>query len=93
LIVALVLTTTAAMAEERVTCGKRDVLLRQLSSNFQEGPVGIGLSENGAVVELLTSANGSWTLIATKPKGPTCLLGSGEGWQSIGRKLAIEREG
>jgi hypothetical protein len=93
LIITLVFTATAAMAEESVTCGKRDVLLRQLSSNFQEGPVGIGLSESGAVVELLTSANGSWTLIATKPKGPTCLLGTGEGWQSIGRKLATEREG
>jgi hypothetical protein len=69
------------------------VLLRQFSDQFKEAPVGMGLSENGAVVELLTSANGSWTLIATKPNGRTCLLGSGEGWQSLTRNLATEREG
>jgi hypothetical protein len=92
---ALVLSATAsaASAQDRLTCGKRDVLLRQFSDQFKEAPVGMGLSENGAVVELLTSANGTWTLIATKPNGRTCLLGSGEGWQSLTRKLTVEREG
>jgi hypothetical protein len=53
----------------------------------------MGPSETGAVVELPTSAEGSWTLIATKANGPTCRLGSGEGWRTLTRKLRTEREG
>src|SRR6185436_5436885 len=78
--VALFAASTPATAE--TLCGSRETVLKQLSSEYQEAPVGIGLASNGAVVELLTSASGTWTLLVTPPKGPTCLMGTGDGWQA-----------
>jgi len=69
-------------------CGTRDSVLKQLASEYQEAPVGIGLASNGAVVELLTASTGTWTLIVTMPKGSTCLMGTGEAWQAVPRKVA-----
>lgn len=69
-------------------CGTRDSVLKQLAAEYQEAPVGIGLASNGAVVELLTASSGTWTLIVTMPKGSTCLMGTGEAWQAVPRKIS-----
>lgn len=84
-VVAAALIAAVPSVAAQTVCGTRDVVLKQLSSDFQEAPVGIGVAANGAVVELLTSTAGTWTLIVTTPKGPTCLMGTGEGWQALNR--------
>ena len=74
--IAVMLAASPAIAAETL-CGSRDSVLKQLASEYQEAPVGIGLASNGAVVELLTSSSGSWTLLVTMPKErahPRCLL-------------------
>lgn len=83
-----VLSVPAAAAE--TLCGSRDAVMKQLATEYQESPVGLGLASNGAVVELLTSSKGSWTLIVTPPSGPTCLMGTGEAWQPVARKLMVK---
>jgi hypothetical protein len=37
-----------------------------------------GLAANGNLVEVFASASGSWTIIATRPSGVACIVGSGE---------------
>jgi len=92
LVVLGVLACTADAAAQP-TCGTREALLKALARDFQEQPVGIGLSANGAVLELLTSPAGTtWTLMATQPSGVTCLIGSGEAWQPISRKPVVREE-
>ncbi len=85
-VVMLALALAAAAALGQTICGSRDQVLKQLGSQYQEAPVGIGLASNGTIVELLTSPTGTWTLLVTPPRGPTCLMGTGEGWQAIERK-------
>lgn len=85
---AAALTAGSASAGETL-CGTRDSVLKQLASEYQEAPVGIGLASNGAVVELLTSSTGTWTLLVTMPKGSTCLMGTGEAWQAVTRKVSF----
>ena len=87
--VALIAATSATAAAETL-CGSRETVMKQLASEYQEAPVGIGLASNGAVVELLTSSNGTWTLLVTMPRGPTCLMGTGEAWQPVARKVAMK---
>ncbi|MBL8690925.1 MAG: hypothetical protein JNL04_17610 [Rhodospirillaceae bacterium] len=89
--IAVMLAASPAIAAETL-CGSRDSVLKQLASEYQEAPVGIGLASNGAVVELLTSSSGSWTLLVTMPKGSTCLMGTGEAWQPIARKVSFTTE-
>jgi hypothetical protein len=53
---------------------------------FSEAPIAAGLASNGALIEVLTSGNGStWTIIVSKPNGPSCLVAAGESWQALKR--------
>jgi hypothetical protein len=90
LIVALTLMAATSTAAAQSVCGTRETLLKQLSSEYQEAPAGIGLASNGSVVELLTSKGGTWTLMVTRPNGTTCLIGTGEAWQPVVRKASAE---
>jgi hypothetical protein len=65
----------------QAVCGERTAIVTALESGHQEQKAGQGLSGNGGIVELFASGKGSWTMLITFPKGPTCLLGAGEGWE------------
>lgn len=73
----------ACDAHAQAVCGPREAVLKALAKEYQESPIGMGLDSNGQVVELLTSSSGTWTLMVTRPKGPTCLIGTGEAWQPL----------
>ncbi len=64
-------------------CRARDGLLTQLESKYGEVPVAIGVAD-GQLIELLTAKDGiTWTIILTSPKGVSCLIASGDGWQPL----------
>ncbi len=47
-----------------------------------------GLAANNGVVEVFASPEtGTWTIIVTLPDGQTCLVASGEGYESITEPL------
>lgn len=72
---------TGASAEP--VYGLRDNILNQLSRKYQEVPVGIGLTENGDLLEMLSSSAGTaWTLIVTTEENRTCLIASGHDWET-----------
>jgi hypothetical protein len=35
------------------------------------------------LIEVLTSAKGSWTIISTQPSGHSCLVAAGEHWVNV----------
>lgn len=73
-----------AAAQHQVPCAKRADVLKHLSAKYSETPIGIGLANNGGVIEVLTSADGAtWTIIITLPNGPTCMVSAGENWQRV----------
>ena len=46
----------------------------------------VGVTNKGALVEVLTSADGgTWTIIVTTPQGMSCLVAAGEGWRFLPR--------
>jgi hypothetical protein len=69
-------------------CSAHDTVKRTLSDRFAEKTVSIGLANNGAVVEVLSSPNGTWTIVMTAPNGVTCLIAAGDYWQSVPEKVA-----
>lgn len=74
----------AAPALAQTYCGSRDSILAGLSTNYAERPVAMGLTNAGLLVEVLVSGDGaSWTMIATNPNGITCVVQTGEDWQSF----------
>lgn len=86
---ALTLLTLAAATVTRpaaaaTACGERTSLLAQLDAKFAEKPQIIGLSADGGVLEILASTGGSWTILITYPKRPTCVIATGQAFENIG---------
>ena len=68
-------------------CGFRDNVLAQLASKYGEQPIGRGVANTSALIELLTAADGkTWTIIVTRPDGWACLVAEGQGWRTIPRQ-------
>ncbi len=82
---AFVLALSVTAANAQVICGERAKFLENLSKNHQEAPTSIGMTSTGQILEVLTSAKGSWSIILTKPDGVTCLVATGEAWEPIKR--------
>ena len=65
----------------QMICGEGKEIRSALWSMHHEQERGGGLSDNGGLVQLFATKDGStWTLLLTPPGGPTCLLGSGKDW-------------
>lgn len=71
------------LAAETRSCAPRDVVLHRLSEGFGETRQSIGLGANNAVVEVFASDTGSWTIIVTFPNGSTCLVASGQAFETL----------
>lgn len=63
-------------------CGERAEVVAELSQQFNETPMAVGQVDDKSVVEILVSANGSWTILATGTDGKSCIVSAGEGFES-----------
>ena len=64
-------------------CGPHADILKKLERVYAEKTQSIGLSRDGKLLEVLVSANGSWTILVTDPSLRTCLVATGESWESL----------
>lgn len=74
--------TQASTGTSQNLCGARNEIVTKLSSHYRELPTAVGMVDKNAVLEIFVSDNGTWTIIATGTDGNSCVLSSGEGWQS-----------
>jgi hypothetical protein len=69
---------------EQNNCAPRDVVLDRLSDKYGESRRGIGLVHQGSVMEVFASdATGTWTITVTLPNGMTCLVASGQSYETL----------
>lgn len=81
----------ASTASAQVVCKDRTTFLRHLGASYSEAPVAIGLANNGSVIEVLSSqGGGTWTIIVTKPSGLSCIVASGEAWDTPTHQTNLE---
>ena len=64
-------------------CAERRAVVENLEQTYSEAPVSMGLASNGAVIEVLASPSGSFTIILTQPNGLTCVMAAGEYWEDL----------
>jgi hypothetical protein len=95
--IALTLMTTAVIATaspasaQQPLCTDRNEVISQLSSQYSEAPVAMGIANNGGVLEILSSQAGtSWTIILTMPNGVTCMIAAGENWESLPARAEMD---
>ena len=86
------LTALPAAAEEaqEPVCGVHQDVLEWFKHSYRETPVSIGLAANGTVIEVLKSAEGTWTIVMTQPNGISCLMAAGEGWQEVNTPKGVK---
>jgi len=77
-----------AMAQQPMACAERSALVGELKEKYKEASQGLGMTGNGAVMELMTSEGGSWSLVVTMPNGKSCLIATGSGWEQVPVKVA-----
>lgn len=74
----VLVTATGASA---MVCGKHDILIEALDRQYQERQRSLGLTGNGALIEVYASEEGTWTILLTTPDGAACILADGEAWE------------
>lgn len=82
-----------ATAQAEMLCGERAKVVAGLEKGYEETPTSMGLASNGAVVEVLASPSGTFTIIITQPNGLTCLMAAGEDWEDLPQKIVNQGNG
>ncbi len=78
------LLAVVAQASAQSVCATHARVAKQLESRFAEAPIAIGLASNGGVIELFSTGDGStWTIVLTLPDGMSCVMATGQGWESL----------
>lgn len=82
LLVAAVAVPAAAQGGRK--CAERDAILKVLMDRFGESRQSFGLSGTNTLIETFASEEtGSWTIIATSPKGVTCIIAAGKSFEDV----------
>ncbi len=62
----------------------RAAVVKALGDRYAEESVGLGIAQNGGVIELFTSKDGAtWTIVLTMPNGLSQVIAVGESWMQI----------
>ena len=78
----------AASAAQTRNCGPRELVLNRLAEGYGETRQSMGLGANNAVIEVFASqASGTWTITVTSPSGLTCLVASGQAFETLAEVL------
>ncbi|MBR9763615.1 MAG: hypothetical protein GYB53_08850 [Rhodobacteraceae bacterium] len=79
--------SAAAQATQR-SCAPREVVVERLAEGYGETRKSIGLGSNNAMVEVFASdTSGTWTITMTSPQGITCLIASGQAFETLAEHL------
>lgn len=74
----------AGSVQAQQLCMPRDALVDTLQSTFSESLIGQGLQSSptdSRLFEVFMSTDGqSWTIIATRPSGLSCIMAAGTDW-------------
>ncbi len=85
---AALMAAQAVHAAGSPNCGPHQEVVDRLAGKFGENRRSIALAANNSVIEVFASdETGSWTITATAPGGPTCLIASGQAYQQLAEAL------
>jgi len=78
----------AAPAFANTACNDHAVITERLATSYGESRHAMGLGRNNTMIEVYSSEeSGSWTILVTRPGGPTCMVAAGEAFQVLNELL------
>jgi hypothetical protein len=79
-----------AKAQSQRQCAPRDSVVERLAEGYGETRQSVGLGRDNSMMEVFASPeSGSWTITITFPTGMTCLVASGQSFESLSEELPI----
>lgn len=84
LIAALAMIDGPAMAQ--TVCAPRAHMLDGFKQQYGEISAAVGLAAGGALMEIVASPSGTWSLLLVRPDGVACLIASGTAWKTTDSK-------
>ncbi|PDT01819.1 hypothetical protein CO666_23280 [Rhizobium chutanense] len=70
-------------SQAMLSCAARAEVINFLDRNFAEKLTAVGLVNQNAVLEVYASESGTWTLVVTDVHGISCILLSGDSWETM----------
>jgi hypothetical protein len=61
-------------------CADRAAIIKKLVGYHEEAEA-IGLNNDGTLLEVFVSPQGTWTVLVSSPQGHSCIAAIGEAWQ------------
>jgi hypothetical protein len=80
----MVMTPTTHVSQSGVPqCSPHAEMLSVLAKQFGEAPQSIGLVGGSRVIEVLSSKEGTFTILITQPDGMACILAAGQNFEEV----------
>lgn len=84
----MALAASQVSAQQSRNCAPRETVIERLADAYGESRQSIGLGANNAVVEVFASMDtGTWTITVTSATGITCLVASGQSFETLAEAL------
>ena len=84
----LALAATTGFAQNARNCAPREVVVERLADKYGEARQSIGLGANNSMVEVFAAnKTGTWTITVTMANGLTCLVASGQNFETLAEAL------
>ena len=75
---------------QQARCAERDGIVTRLTEKYGETRQSIGLGTNNTMVEVFASGDtGSWTILVTDAEGVSCLVASGQAFETLAEAMAV----
>lgn len=86
---AVLLSLAVQPAAGQHVCAARSDIVKSLQQEYEETPNAMGMSDSGAVIEVLSARDGkTWTILMTTPDGTSCVVATGEMWERMPEQVA-----
>ena len=83
LMAAFICAATGSAFAVEVQCAKQMLMQQLLIEKYKETPVGAGTVNQDRYMQIFVSAKGTWTILMTQTDGQSCIIASGENWDSL----------
>jgi len=75
--------------QNAMNCAERDAIIAKLAV-YREEAEAIGLNNDGTLLEVFVSPEGTWTVLLSSPQGQSCIAAIGQAWEL---KITSQRPG
>ncbi|QSW95810.1 hypothetical protein J0663_13075 [Rhizobium lentis] len=80
----------SAASQTMLSCAGRSDVISFLDRNFGEKLTAVGLVNQNSILEVYAAKSGTWTLVVTDVHGTSCILLSGDSWETMPALPGIE---